>query len=106
MITPKEFIDPRQVEIDGQKFIVSRLPAFDAAPVYDAIVANKGLIPQEEKLKLLSRCAVITDKGEVVLSMAALVNEYIKTFQTLYKLLDEAFKLNFSFSGDGNHSQG
>ena len=101
----KEFIDPKTIEIDGQTFIVSRLPAFDAASVYDAIIEHQGIIPQSEKLALLSRCAIVTDKGNIVLSMPSLVNTNIAKFQTLHKLIDEAFKLNFSFSGDGNHSQ-
>ena len=105
LLTTKDFIDPKEVEIDGSKFVVSRLPAFDAAPIYDKIVENKGIIPQPEKLALLSRCAILLEQGEVVLSMPVLINQYVKKFQTLSKLIDEAFKLNFSFSDSGSPSQ-
>ena len=105
MLTSKDFIDAKDIEIDGQKFIISRIPAFDAAPIYDSIVEHKGIIPPADKLAILSRCAVLTEKGEVVLSMATLVNEYVKKFQTLNKLIEEAFKLNFSFSDSGSPSQ-
>lgn len=104
MITKEEFIDAKDVEIDGQKFTISRLPAFDAAPVYDKIVQERGVIPQNEKLALLSRCSVQTDKGDVILDKPILINTYIKKFQTLQKLIDEVFELNFGSSGSGSPS--
>ena len=105
-IDPKDFIDPQVEIIDGQKFIVSRLPAFDAAPVYDSIVEYRGTIPQADKITLLSRCAYVTDDGKnVVLNMPTLINTYIKKFQTLQRLIDKAVTLNFDFSSDGSPSQ-
>lgn len=105
MLTTKDFIDATPIEIEGHKFIISRIPAFDAAPIYDSIVEHKGIIPQEDKLAILSRCAVLTQQGEVVLSMPTLINEYVPKFQILNKLIEEAFKLNFSFSNSGSPSQ-
>lgn len=102
MVTKQEFIDAQDVEIDGQKFTISRLPAFDAAPVYDRIIENKGIIPQNEKLILLSRCSLITNQGDVVLDKPILINTYVKKFQTLSKLIDKLFELNFLSSDDGS----
>lgn len=104
MNTSKDFLDAKKIEIDGQQFIVSRLPAFDAAAIYDDIVQNKGIISQDDKLALASRCALVTDKGEIVLDMPVLINQYLK-FPTFSKLVDEAFKANFTFSDSGSLSQ-
>lgn len=105
MITSRnEMIDPQEVVIDGCKFVISRLPAFDAAPVYDRIVQNRGTIPQDDKLALLSHCIIVTDKGDVVLDKSILINTYIKKWQTLNALIDKVFDLNFGLPESGNAS--
>lgn len=106
MVTSRsELIDAHEIEIDGHKFIISRLPAWDAAPVFDAVVQSRGVIAQDDKLKILSRCMIITDNGDVVLDRPAIINNYIKKFQILNKLIDEAYELNFGSPESGSHSQ-
>ena len=105
MLTSKDFIDPKTVEIGTKKVIISRLPAFEAASLYDRIYVNKGIIPPEDKLILASRCALITDKGEVVLSMAQIINQYL-TYQEFRDIVDKAYDINFLSSDDGSPSQG
>jgi hypothetical protein len=105
MITPKEFIEPKTVEIDGQSFTYSRIPAFFAAEIYDKIVENKGIIPQAVKIDMLSRCCVSTENGDIVLDKPVLIDTYIKKFQTLRKLIDAVYEYNFGFFGDGEASQ-
>lgn len=105
MIDPKDFLDPVDIEINGQKFKYSRIPAFYAADIYDEIIANKGVIPQNTRLKILERCAVETDKGIVSLDKPVLVNEYVKHFQTLRTLMDKMIEYNFGFFPDESNSQ-
>ena len=106
MITDKkELIDAKSETIDGQVFTYGRIPAFDAAGLYDRIVDNKGIIPQDVKLKMLSFCFVDTEKGQVLLDKETLVNAYVKKFQTLHTLVDNIFEYNFGFFGDGSDSQ-
>jgi hypothetical protein len=105
MVTPNEFIDPKEIEIDKQSFTYSRIPAFYAAEIYDKIVERKGIIPQDVKLEMLSRCCVNTENGKVVLDKSVLVDTYIKKFQTLRKLIDTVFEYNFGFFDDGDKPQ-
>ena len=54
MITDKkELIDAKTEVIDGQTFTYGRIPAFYAAELYDKIITNKGIIPQDVKLQML-----------------------------------------------------
>lgn len=106
MITDKkELIDAKTETIDGQTFTYGRIPAFYAAELYDKIMTNKGIIPQDVKLQMLGYCFVDTEQGAVLLNVASLVDSYVKKFQTLRTLIDNIFDYNFGFFGDGNDSQ-
>lgn len=106
MITDKkELIDAKTEVIDGQTFTYGRIPAFYAAELYDKIITNKGIIPQDVKLQMLGYCFIDTDKGAVLLNVSTLVDTYVKKFQTLRTLIDNIFDYNFGFFGDGSDSQ-
>lgn len=105
MVTERELIDPVEVTIDGIKFVIGHVPAFEADGLYDKLFANKGVPPEDVKRRLLSFVILKSDKGSVNLDNEAIVNEYIKKWGTLRKLINKCIDTNFDFLEDGATSQ-
>jgi len=94
--------DRKEVEIHGQTFAVSIIPAFEADAIYDEIVKNEFTIPLPTKLKILAHTAVKTAEGTwIVLENQPIVEAHIVHQQTLRKLIREMEEYNFAFFDDG-----
>lgn len=105
MITEKELIDPVEVEIHGKQFIIGHVPAFEADGMYDKIYENKGVAPEDVKLKLLSFVFAKTERGNVNLDKKVLIDEYVKPWAVFRKLVNKCIDVNFDFLEDGATSQ-
>lgn len=106
MITERELIDPKEVEIEGMKFLIGRVPAFEADGLYDKIFANKGVTPEDVKLRLLSYVIAKTSRGDVNLDSKTLIEQFVPKWSMLRKLINKCVDFNFDFLEDGVTSQG
>jgi hypothetical protein len=108
--TPKkELLQTKTVEINGYKFVISKMPCTVAQEVIFKLPT--GLIPlisqfsqsEEMAFKMLSYCErVYTDgRANVGLISRALIDNHVPDFDTLIKLEEECLKFNFDFFEQG-----
>lgn len=108
-ISAKTLLEPKEVEINGYKFIISKMPC----TVAQEVIFNlpNGLIPiiadfkkaEEQAFKMLAYCErVYTDgRSNVPLVSRAIIDNHVPDFDTLRKLEWECLQFNFSFFADG-----
>jgi hypothetical protein len=101
-------IEPKEIEIDGKTFIISKFPAIagreiitqylpSAAPKIGDYKNNEALM-----LKLMSYVGVTIASGNIVqLSTQALVNNHVGSWETLMKLEAAMLEYNCSFFQNG-----
>lgn len=102
-------LEPKQIEINGCKFIISKMPCTTAQEVL--INLPQGFIPilsdfsryKQYIYKMLSYCErVYTDgRGNIALVSEALIDNHVPNFDTLYKLEFECLNYNYDFFKDG-----
>ena len=112
-------IEPKEIEIDNQKFIISKFPAIagreiicnyptSAIPKFGDYKTN-----EEMMLKIISYSAVIeevVDNGKIIetrqvrLDNRNKIDSYIKNWEILIKLEKEIMFYNCSFFRDGKLS--
>ena len=102
-------LQPKEVEINGFKFIISKMPCTVAQEVLCQLPS--GLIPiisqfsksEEQLFKMLSYCErVYTDgRANVPLVSKTIIDNHVPNFDTLYKLEWEALQYNFDFFEQG-----
>lgn len=102
-------LQPENVEINGYKFIISKMPCTVAQEVLCQLPA--GLIPiisqfsksEEQLFKMLSYCErVYTDgRANVPLISKTIIDNHVPDFNTLMKLEWEALQYNFDFFKQG-----
>lgn len=104
-------IEPKEVEVRGRKYIISKLPATVGREVMfmypTSNIPKVGDYPSSQKimLKLMSYVAVVLPDGrELQLTTEDLVNNHIPNAETLLMLEKEMFKYNFDFFQNGNAS--
>lgn len=104
-------IEPKEIEIKGKKYIISKLPATVGREVlFKYPTSNIPKIgdynsSQEIMLKLLSYVAVVLDDGrQIELNTQSLVDNHVPNAQTLILLEKEMFMYNFDFFQDGTAS--
>ena len=104
----KTLLEPKEIEINGCKFIISKMPCTTAQEVL--VNLPQGIIPilsefsKYEKyiFKMLSYCERVYDDGRSVpLVSKAIIDNNISTFDTLLKLEWECVNYNYDFFGDG-----
>lgn len=105
----KELLQAKTVEINGYKFIISKMPCTVAQEVIFKLPT--GLIPlisqfsqsEEMALKMLSYCERVYADGQsnVRLISKALVDNHVPDFDTLIKLENECLQFNFDFFAQG-----
>lgn len=105
----KVLLEPKEVEINGYKFIISKMPCTVAQEVIFNLPT--GLIPiisefkktEEQAFKMLAYCErVYTDgRSNVPLISKAIIDNHIPNFDTLIKLEYECLNYNFDFFGNG-----
>lgn len=104
-------IEPKEVEVRGRKYTISKLPATVGREIMFMYPTSN--IPkigdykssQSIMLKLMSYVAVILPDGrELRLTTEDLVNNHVPDAETLLCLEKEMFKYNFNFFQNGNAS--
>lgn len=106
MITERELIDAEKVEIEGNTFLIGHVPAFEADGLYDKIFANKGVATDDVKHRLLAHVIMKTPQGDVNLDSEVIINQFIKKWSIIRKLINKCIEVNFDFLEDGATSQG
>lgn len=105
----EKFLDPEEVEINGVKFTLSRIPAVQAQQVYGELVkASDGVgdigmtfLPQNVSRTILSYAAFYDVDSWAVLDTEIVVNNAFRSLDTLLKLEVAMIRKNFGFLFDG-----
>lgn len=112
---PRKFKDPKKIEINGEKFILSKIPAVQAQQVYGAIMKEckddgdvaMTYLSKETALQLLEYAAYdVTGEengaGWICLNDETELNVECKTIDVLIELEAAMIRYNFGFLFDGN----
>lgn len=107
----KKLLDPKEVEIDGKKFIISKFPAFAGREIIMSYPKTHLFatadVEQIKKtvMKLMSYVAIKTDDGRIIrLETEALIENHCNTefpTETLAKIEAKMLEYNFSFFQNG-----
>jgi len=100
-------LEPKQIEIDGQKFIISKFPATEgrkiitsypltAIPKVAEYSANEEIMYQ-----LMSYVSIKTGSTEIPLINKDLINNHVKSWETLMKIEGAMIEYNCSFFQNG-----
>lgn len=102
-------LEPKTVEINGCKFIISKMPCTVAQEVIFKLPT--GLIPllsnftqtEEVAFKMLSYCERVygDDRPNVKLISKEIIDNNVPDFDTLIKLEQECLQYNYDFFNDG-----
>lgn len=102
-------LQPKTVDINGYKFIISKMPCTVAQEVIFKLPT--GFVPlisqysqaEEMAFKMLSYCErVYTDgRANVPLVSKAIIDNHVPDFQTLMKLEQECLQYNYDFFAQG-----
>lgn len=107
----EQFLDPKEVEVGGKTYRISRIPALEAQAVYADIIRTTGdygdlgmtMMPESLVLRILKYCAVKVETGDfIVLDTRDIVNTNLTRTIDLIALQLEMVKHNFSFLTDGS----
>lgn len=106
---PKQFIEPKEIEIDGIKFVISKIPAIPAQQVYRNIMKESKddgdvamtYLTEETAISLLSYAAKVNGEVWTALDDAKAVDFACPTLTTLIKLEAAMIRYNFNFLFDG-----
>lgn len=109
-LTPESsvLLEPKQIDINGYKFIISKMPCTVAQEVI--LRLPSGLIPmlnnfdisQEMAFKMLSYCQrVHADGRSVPLISKEIIDNQVPNFQTLLQLEQECMTYNYDFFANG-----
>ena len=107
---PKNFLEPKEIEIDKTKFVISKIPAIQAQQVYRSIMQEAKddgdvamtYLSVPTALSLLSYSAVVDDVNDwTALESENQVNIACPKLATLIKLEAAMIRYNFSFLFDG-----
>lgn len=101
-------IEPKEVEVDGKKYIISKIPAFQAREIMVKYVPTHlmNMNSDYEKikeviLKLMNFVAVNVEGKEIRLSTETLIDNHCTSWETLVKLEAQMIDYNTSFFKDG-----
>ena len=101
-------LSPKEVTINGCKFLISRMPCMTAQEVIVRIPAgilpliNQYAISEEMVVKMLSCCQrMYDDKPNVPLISKEIINNHVPDFDTLLQLENECLKYNYDFFNQG-----
>lgn len=102
-------LEPKTVEINGYKFIISKMPCTVAQEVIFKLPT--GLIPllsnfsqtEEVAFKMLSYCERVYEDGQpnIKLISKTIIDNHVPDFDTLIKLEQECLQYNYDFFNDG-----
>lgn len=107
-----KFIKSREVLINEKTFIVSKIPAMDAIPIYNEVaksVAENGILgitmlPSKTIRDMMSYTALVDEDGiSIVPNTESVFNSiFSEDFGSLQTLVVEMVKENFDFFVSGN----
>lgn len=102
-------LKPKQIEINGNKFIISKMPCTVAQEVIMKLPT--GFIPmlsnfevsQDMAFKMLSYCERVYDGGQanVPLISKEIIDNHVPDFNTLIQLEAECINYNYDFFANG-----
>lgn len=103
-------IEPKELEIDGKVFILSKFPAITGREIIAKYpVANMPKlgdygVSEETMLKLMAFVAVKTDGEPIKLVTRALIDNHVPSWETLAKIEWSMMEYNCSFFQNGKVS--
>lgn len=104
-------IEPKEIDIRGRKYIISKLPATVGRevlfkyPTSNIPKIGDYAVSQEIMLKLMSYVAVPLEDGrQIELNTQALVDNHVPNAETLILLEKEMFMYNYDFFQNGTAS--
>lgn len=104
-------IEPKEIEVKGKKYIISKMPATVARevlfkyPTSNLPKIGDYAVSQEIMLKLMSYVAVVLDDGtELELKTQTLIDNHVPSAEALILLEKEMFVYNYDFFKDGTVS--
>lgn len=112
-MNPKDFIEPKEVEINHKRYVISKIPAIQAQMIYRSIMqeckdeGDLGMtyLTETTSIALLSYAANIIGGGEsddwVVLNSSRAINVAFENVEDLITLEAMMIRYNFGFLFDG-----
>lgn len=105
------FLEPKEIEIDGKTFTISKFPAVIGREIvsrysYSALPgAGDYKVNEEMMLKILKHVSTKTEAAQdIVLSNATLIDNHVPNFEMLLKLEYAVMEYNISFLQHGGVS--
>lgn len=103
----KPMIEPKEIEVGGKKFLLSKLPATAGREILMSYAGDgKGMTADSSKtiIPLLSYCSVKIGEVWVRLSTSELIDAHLSGAEALVDLEMKMLEHNFSFFGQGKTS--
>lgn len=104
-------IEPKDIEIDGKSYVISKFPAVAGREII-AKYPLSGLpklgdyaVNEETMFKLMAHVGVRQDHGILQLSNRALIDNHVRSWETLAKLEVAMMEYNCSFFQNGRVSR-
>lgn len=107
----EKFIKAKEISINNRTFVVSKIPAMDAIPIYNEVaksVSDNGILgitmlPQKTVREIVSFTALIDDDGiSLVPNTEHVFNSiFSEDFESLQTLVISMVKENFDFFVNG-----
>ena len=107
----EKFIKAKEISINNRTFVVSKIPAIDAIPIYNEVaksVSDNGILgitmlPQKTVREIVSFTALIDDDGiSLVPNTEHVFNSiFSEDFESLQTLVISMVKENFDFFVNG-----
>lgn len=106
---PKKFIEPKEMEIDGRKYVISKIPAIQAQQIYRAVMQESKddgdiamtYLTEPTAVALLSYSALVDGEVWTALDETNQVNFACPRIENLIKLEAAMIRYNFGFLFDG-----
>lgn len=107
---PKKFLEAKEMEIDGMKFVISKIPAIKAQQIYRSIMqetkdeGDLGMtyLSSQTTIDLLSYTATAEGEEWDALDTEDKINFCCKGIMTMIKLEAAMIRYNYSFLFDGS----
>ena len=106
---PKKFIEPKEIEIDGRKYVISKIPAVQAQQIYRFIMKESKedgdiamtYLTEPTLIALLSYSALVDGEVWTALDNSNQVDFACNKIENLIKLEAAMIRYNFGFLFDG-----
>lgn len=105
--TASILLQPKTVDINGYKFVISKMPCTVAQEVIFKLptgflpMLDKFTESQEMAFKMLSYCERVYSDRNVPLISQAVIDNHVPDFQTLLQLEQECLQYNYAFFEKG-----